>query len=353
MICKVHPKYEAKAKPRSDCKACWDIWNKASGDLEAAKAKRVKVIENARVKALQNKIIELEAAQDFYSQLHHVPNIEVNRSRPKSGKRPTTPVAFASDWHVGEVVTEEETIGRNHYDLKEARRRAGNYWDNILWLRKSWQAHETCEDQLLCINGDMVSGNIHPELLETNEVGLVEQVSECLGMLLPGVKELAACSRRLIITCTNGNHGRITAKSQIKTGWANSLESLLYRWLRAECKGLDNIEWHIPKAEGLAVDVMGYRFQIQHGTQIKSQGGIGGILVPLTRWATRAASAHYYGFGHFHQAECYGKIIVNGSLIGDSAYSKWLGLEYREPEQVALVIDAKRGLRHFERVSVK
>jgi hypothetical protein len=353
LTCKRHPSYRAEYPPKWDCRLCEGFWQERQGDLARAKVDLNLNLNKAQVRALQKKVIELEAAQDFYSQLHHIPKIEVNRSKPKTGKRPTTPIAFASDWHVGEVVSFEETIGRNQYDIKEAQRRAANYWDNILWLRNSWQKAETCEDQVLALNGDMVSGNIHPELLETNEVGLVEQVEYCVGMLLPGIEALSKVSRRLIVTCTNGNHGRITAKSQIKTGWSNSLESLLYRWLRAECKHLENIEWHIPKAEGLALDIMGKRLQIQHGTQIKSQGGIGGILVPLTRWATRAASADYYGFGHFHQAECYGKIIVNGSLIGDSAYSKWLGLEYREPEQVAFVIDEKRGLRHFERVSVK
>jgi hypothetical protein len=126
----------------------------------------------------------------------------------------------------------------------------------------------------------------------------------------------------------------------------------MYRWLRDSCKHLENIEWHIPRAEGLAVEIMGWRLQMQHGTQIKSQGGIGGILVPLTRWAARQNSAHFYGFGHFHQAQWFENVVVNGSLIGDSAYSKWHGMSYRDPEQVAFVIDEKRGLRHFERVSV-
>jgi hypothetical protein len=56
--------------------------------------------------------------------------------------------------------------------------------------------------------------------------------------------------------------------------------------------------------------------------------------------------------GHFHQANAFDELVMNGSLIGESAYSKWLGVESRPPEQVAFVIDAARGLRRFERVSV-
>jgi hypothetical protein len=112
------------------------------------------------------------------------------------------------------------------------------------------------------------------------------------------------------------------------------------------------IAWHIPPAERHIMLVHGRRVATQHGTMIRSQGGIGGTLVPMTRWVIRANDADLYQFGHFHEADAYGKIIKNGSLIGPSAYTSWLGIEDRGPEQVAYVIDADRGVRRFERVSV-
>jgi hypothetical protein len=324
----------------------------ARAAVEAARDRFDRQGAAAEVRALQRRVVELEDEANFYAQLKPVKPITVNRSAPKTGKRPGTPLFVASDWHVGEVVTAEETLGRNTYNLAEARRRAGNYWDNVLWLRKDWSRTQTCEDTVLNLNGDMVSGSIHPELVATNEVGLVEQAEECVAMLKPGIEALAAVSRRLVIPCVHGNHGRWTYKSQIKDGHANNLEPLMYRWLRSECSHLENVEWIIPKAEGTALDVMGLRVQTQHGTQIKSQGGIGGILVPLMRWATRSASADLYLFGHFHQANWFECIATNGSLIGDSAYSKWHGMTFRPPEQIGFCIDAVRGVRHFERVSV-
>lgn len=325
----------------------------APTDIPAARERARQVATAADVRKLQARLVEAEEAADFYSKLFHVPSIKVDGSRAKNGKREATPVTIASDWHVGEVVTLEETLGRNAYDLKEAKRRAANFWDNVLWLRDDAKRTQTCRDHVLNLNGDMISGSIHPELLSTNEVELVEQVSIAASLIRPGIEALAADSRQLFVICTHGNHGRVTEKSRIKTGWANSLETMLYRLLRAELASkLPNVEWIIPRAEGAAIDVHDYRLQAQHGTQIRSQGGIGGILVPLNRWATRANCAHYYLFGHFHQAECFGKVVVNGSLIGESAYSKWLGLDYREPEQVNFMIDARRGLRRFDRVSV-
>lgn len=321
-------------------------------ELATLRTKSRERVNASRVKEMQRRIIELESREDFFSNLRTIPSIAINTSRPKSGRRPATPLTMASDWHVGEVVTEEETLGRNRYDLAEAKRRAGNFWDNVLWLRADAKRTQTCDDHVLCLNGDMVSGSIHPELESTNEVELADQVSEAAALIKPGIEALAKDSRRVIVTCTSGNHGRWTTKTRIKTGYGTNVETLLYRLLKAELAACENIEWIIPRAQGAAIDVHGHRLQVQHGTEIKSQGGIGGILVPLNRWAIRAASAHYYLFGHFHQAECFGKVVVNGSLIGDSAYSKWHALEYREPEQVGFVIDERRGLRRFERISV-
>jgi hypothetical protein len=343
---------QAICRPRGIDPRSWLAPATAAAATTVARERFDRQAAGAAVKALQRRIVQLEDESDFYAQLRPVAPIEVARSRPKSGKRPATPVTLASDWHIGEVVTAEETLGRNTYDLAEAKRRAANFWDNVLWLRDDWARTQTCDDHLLSLNGDMITGQIHPELTETNEVGMVDQVSECVGMIVPGVRALAAKSRRLIVTCVGGNHGRWTPKSQIKTGHQNNAEGLLYRWLRSECKDLENVEWIIPRAEGCALDVMGTRVQIQHGTQIKSQGGVGGILVPLTRWALRAASADLYLFGHFHQASWFESVIVNGSLIGDSGYSKWHGMTFRPPEQVGFVIDERRAVRHFERISV-
>lgn len=321
-------------------------------DIPAARERIERHATAADVRELQRKLVEYEQAANFYTSLREIPSIELNRSRPKSGLRVATPIDVASDWHIGEVVTEEETLGRNTYNLAEAQRRAANYWDNVLWLRAKDQQTRSCDDHILNLNGDIISGSIHLDLTETNEVPLVEQVEHGVAMIRPGVEALAAASRRVIVGCTHGNHSRITAKSMHKIGWAVSLESILYRWLRDSLRHLENVEWIIPRAEGFAIDVHGRRVQFQHGTQIKSQGGIGGILVPLNRFAARAACAQYYVFGHFHQACWFGSAIVNGSLIGDSAYSKWHGMTFRPPEQVRFVIDEKRGLRSFDPVSV-
>lgn len=308
-------------------------------------------------KAVRSRVLELEDAVAF---MHRAPTappvISTPRSRPKSGLRVATPMFLLSDLHFGETVTLAESLGQNEYDLKIAAARMRKCWDNMLWLREDMARTQTCDDTYVGLNGDIISGDIHDELRETNDGGIGDQADAAFEALYPGLVEMAdATPGKMHVVCIGGNHGRLTHKQQVKNGTQHSAEHLgvygpLRKVLGAGKKG--NIVWHIPPSERYIFDVHGRRVSQQHGTMIRSQGGIGGTLVPMTRWVTRTADADLFLFGHFHEADAYGRIIKNGALIGESGYTKWLGVESRPPEQVAFVIDATTGVRRFERVSV-
>lgn len=308
-------------------------------------------------KTLTHRLVELEDAFDF---LHAGPSkppvILTPSSRPKTGKRIGTPNFVVSDTHFGERVTRAETLGRNVYNLPIAAKRMSKCWDNMLWLRRDMARTVSCDDTVIYLNGDIVSGDIHDELRETNDGGLRAQCDAAFDALYPGLEAFGEeTPGTLHVVCIGGNHGRLTHKQHIKNGTEHSAEHLgvygpLRKVLGAGKRG--NIVWHIPPAERYILDVHGYKISVQHGTMIKSQGGIGGTLVPMTRWVTKDALADLYIFGHFHECDAYRNIIKNGSLIGASAYSKWLGIEDRDPEQAAFMLDADRFIRRFERVSV-
>lgn len=313
-------------------------------------------IARAESKALTARLASLEAELDFmYAAPAHAPVIATPSTRPKSGKRIATPVFLVSDTHFGESVTREETLGLNEYNLTIAAQRMAKCWDNMLWLRADMSRTQTCDDSVLVLNGDIVSGDIHDELRETNDGGLRDQCDAAISAIAPGILALADATPGVLhVVCIGGNHGRMTHRQHIKNGTQHSVEHLgVYDPLRrliGTRKG--KIAWHIPRAERHILDVHGFRVSSQHGTMIKSQGGIGGTLVPMTRWVTRTNDADYYLFGHFHEADAYRNIVKNGALIGASGYTKWLGVEERPPEQVCFALDADRGLRRFERVSV-
>lgn len=313
-------------------------------------------IARAETKALTARLAELETQLAFvHAAPARPPVIKTPSARAKTSKRIATPVFLVSDTHFGETVTREETLGMNEYNLEIAAQRMSKCWDNMLWLRDDMSRTQTCDDTVLVLNGDIVSGDIHDELRETNDGGLRSQCDAAVTAILPGILAMRdATPGTLHIVCIGGNHGRVTHKQHIKNGTQHSIEHIgVYDPLRraiGDCGG--KVAWHVPQAERHILNVHGFRMSSQHGTMIRSQGGIGGTLVPMTRWVTRANDADLYLFGHFHEADAYGKIVKNGALIGESAYTRWLGVESRPPEQVAFVIDSERGIRRFERVSV-
>ncbi|HEX6751200.1 MAG TPA: hypothetical protein VF092_28175, partial [Longimicrobium sp.] len=327
-----------------------------SAERVTAEARATMAANTARaeVKELAARVVTLESELSFvHAAPAHPPQIVTPRSRPKSGLRAATPVFLVSDTHFGERVTREETFGKNHYDLAEATRRMEICWSNMLWLREDMARTQSCDDTLLVLNGDIVSGDIHDELRETNDGGLRAQCDAAVAAIMPGIHAMAEATPGVLhVVCIAGNHGRLTHKQHIKNGTQHSIEHIgVYDPLRRYVGDMGGkVAWHIPAAERHLMEVHGRRVSTQHGTMIRSLGGIGGTLVPMTRWTTRANDADLYLFGHFHEADAYGKIIKNGALIGSSAYTQWLGIEDRPPEQVAFVLDADRGVRRFERV---
>lgn len=322
-----------------------------------AQARRKATRHAAESKALAEELADLKAALSFmHAAPAHPPVVRTPSARPKSGKRIATPCFMVSDTHFGETVTLEGSLGRNEYDMAEAKRRMAKCWSNMLWLREDMARTQTCDDTVLSINGDIVTGDIHPELLETNDGGLRAQCDGALEALIPGIVAMADATPGVLhVVCIGGNHGRLTKKQHIKNGTQHSIEHIgIYDPLRrliGDRKG--KIAWHIPQAERHIITIHDVRLSLQHGTMIRSQGGIGGTLVPMTRWVVRDNQADLYGFGHFHEADAYGRVLKNGSLIGPSDYTAWLGIEDRGPEQIAWVIDASnRNVRRFERVSV-
>lgn len=321
-----------------------------------ARAREKTRILSSEARKLQDRLVELEDAVSFvHSAAAHPARIETPSARPKSGKRIADPVFLVSDLHFGEYVTEEESLDKNRYDLEVAATRMRKCWDNMLWLRDDMSRTQSCDNTILYLNGDIVSGDIHDELRETNDGGIRSQCDAAVRALLPGIAEMADATPGILhIVCIGGNHGRLTHKQHIKNGTEHSAEHLgVYDPLRRVLGDRSGkIAWHIPSAERFIMPIHGRKVSVQHGTMIRSQGGIGGTLVPMTRWVTRCNDADLYLFGHFHEADAYGRIIKNGALIGESGYTKWLGVESRPPEQVAFVLDADAGVRRFERVSV-
>lgn len=321
------------------------------GDLvaqrEVAEAKRRGKEE---VDALVDEVRELRARQEFIDALEadHEPPVIVPRE--KGGVREMTAVALASDWHVEEVVDPASVAGRNEYNLAIAAERVERFFQALAWHVEHQRASGkiAIRDLVLWLGGDLMTGYIHEELLESNELSPTETILWLLPRLEGGIRHLLDRLKLdgLVVPCSYGNHGRTTPKRRVSTGYANSFEWLMYRQLEARFKDEPRVRFEITPSAHQYVRVYDQTIHFHHGDEVRYQGGVGGIGIPLLKavpaWdLIRRADVHC--IGHWHMLRDFKRAVVNGSLIGFGPFSQAIRAEFEEPRQALFFIDSKRG----------
>jgi len=260
-----------------------------------------------------------------------------------------TAVVLASDWHLEEQVKPETVNGLNKYTLAIAEKRVMEFFQNTLKLVETQQHSVRIETLVIALLGDIISGNIHEELLENCQVTPIEAIIIAENLVISGINYILNNSKlNLVILCHVGNHTRITRKVHISTEKGNSLETFMYHHLANYFKGNERITFQI--ADGYLSYLKVYDFTIcfQHGHAIKYGGGVGGITIPankaVAQWQ-KLKHADLYCFGHFHQFIDGGNFICNGSLIGYNAFAIFIKGGFEKPKQTFFLIDKKRGCK--------
>ena len=313
--------------------------------VEAAHEDEIKGYEE-RIKSHEEAIKSLSDQLDVA--------LAVDRKKPRT-IRPVTcedgketeavAVALASDWHVEEVVRAESVNGLNEFNLGIAEKRIGKFFDGIRRLTEIERDGVEINTLILWLGGDFMSGYIHEELQESNELSPTQTIVWLRDRILAGIQDLKDRGGydRIIIPCSFGNHGRTTRKPRYSTGAANSNEWLLYQIL---AKHLPSVEWHIAEGYHTYVEVYGKQLRFHHGDGLQYQGGIGGLTIPVEKaiasW-NKGKVASLDLFGHFHQFQQNPKWCSNGSLIGFNAFAMQIKAAYEPPQQTFFLLDSKRG----------
>lgn len=256
-------------------------------------------------------------------------------------------VALFSDAHIEERVTQESVLGLNEYNVGIAEDRIKAYFRNLLSCCKRDKVQEL---YFACL-GDTISGFIHSELEQENELTPSEAVVKAQSIIVSGLKYLSDGGLRIIFIGIVGNHSRTTKKIQHANGFKMSYEWIMYQNIRNICEiiGL-NVEFNIPNSEMAVVDTPDKRrFIFVHGYQIKSSGTntVCGIYPALNRlsmkWDRTFHQDKIY-LGHFHSCVSIPTATVNGSIIGFNAFAMSNGFAYEEPAQMYEVYDSEVGL---------
>lgn len=260
-----------------------------------------------------------------------------------------TAFAIASDWHFEEKVDPATVNYKNHYNLNVAEKSAINFFANSVRLLNICRKDIPIKNFVLGLLGDLMSGYIHDELVEDNQLSPTQTVIKLHDIICSGINyimEETDCN--IVVVCKIGNHSRTTVKKKYSTAYKNSYEWLLYHFIAREFKDNTRVKFIIENSYHTYLPVYDYVIRFHHGDYTLYQGGIGGITIPVNKaiaqW-DKERKADLDVFGHFHQLQLDTgtfKYICNGSLIGYSAFSVSIKAGYEEPKQAFFLIDKKR-----------
>jgi hypothetical protein len=316
--------------------------------IERAKAERA----DARVRREHSELLrEVETLREslrIRDALGASPLPPIERREFASGLREGTAVALLSDLHVEERVRETDTPTGNVYNLDIADLRLARVFSGIEWLVQKERATTKIRDLQLWYGGDMASGHIHDENVETSAFPPIAAMLWLQPRLVGGVRQLLDRLEleRLDLVCSYGNHGRDTKKPRRTTGAHHSYEWGMYQQLAQIFKSEPRVHVLADPSAHQYTRVYDFDCHYHHGDEISYHGGVGGVTIPMNkavaRW-DRVRRCHFHNFGHFHYYFDLGNIAGNGSLIGYNGYAMSIGASPEDPLQSFYVIDSKRG----------
>lgn len=286
--------------------------------------------------------------------LDAVPRSMPNLDPPKGpGGRGAFVLAF-SDIHAAERVDKEQVGGRNEYSPSICQKRVNKLIDQARWMIEAWRAGPNgygwkIDQIILWLGGDIMTGFIHDDLVESNFMSPTEEVMFAQDLCVQVIDALSAHDgiKRVEVPTSWGNHGRDTPDRRVATGWKRSYEWMMYRQIAKLYASNPNVRVHVGQDEITRLDVLGTKIRFTHGDQIKYGDGVGGLTIPLRKWLAkqdRTERADLTIIGHHHQYLDLGDAVVNGSLIGWGAYAQRVA-PYSPASQVCCLIDEKYGKR--------
>lgn len=285
--------------------------------------------------------------QVIYGLASHTPEAPAWLAKEsKASKQRGCPVTIWSDWHYGEVVRKEEVGGVNEFNVTVAKRRIQTLVDKTIELCFHHMGANEADYPgiVVCLGGDMISGDIHQELAETNDRTPYQAVNDLTDLIASALGEIADKFGKVYVPCVVGNHGRGTEKPRAKARVFTSFEWLIYTALERHFINDSRVQFDIPEQTDAHFSVYGHRYLLTHGDSLGVRGGDGiiGSIGPIMRGSLKVSKSEaQIGrdfdtviMGHWHQTLWLPGVHVNNCLKGYDEYARlFLRAPYSRPSQ--------------------
>jgi predicted phosphodiesterase len=275
----------------------------------------------------------LEVLRTIQKVIDTVQPRDINYNFRSGESTETQQVMLLSDIHYGEFVDATQINGINMYNTDEAVSRIDYYFRESVRIGKE----KGCKTINVAMLGDMLSGDIHDELKESNVKVSTVLLLELYEILFSLILELSNVYENVNVYCVSGNHGRLTDKIRYKNKGTDNYEYLLYKFLE---KGLtnkvENVKVTVSDSPIMYNKIGNLMYKFEHGDGFKGGGNF--LKLPLMSIARDSLSERNLMqnntdllpdvtvMGHFHvPAITYtvgdSPIILNPSIIGPNEFS--------------------------------
>ncbi len=331
--------------------------NQALKEAEAKTFQRVRQLERELKEINRDK----DTAEDVRETIYKLSAQSINPPKWISEARrhgpPGVPMTMWSDWHWGEVVNKVEVGGVNSFNRTIAKQRLHTLVETTVDIATRHMVRPKYPGIVICLAGDMITGNIHDELRETNEGYVFQVLGELQDQLAGAIGRMANVFGKVFLPCVVGNHGRTTIRPRAKGRVYENYEWNLYCQLERHFRKDTRIQFMIPGETDAYFSVLGHRFLLTHGDTLGVKGGDGiiGSLGPITRGTIKVGrSEAQIGrdfdtllMGHWHTFVPRGDssaALVNGSFMGYNEYARlMLRVPYARPSQALWFIHPRHG----------
>ncbi|MDE2098084.1 MAG: hypothetical protein KGL39_12595 [Patescibacteria group bacterium] len=259
-----------------------------------------------------------------------------------------TAFAVASDWHLEERIDPETVNGVNEYNPQIAESRIEKFFSNVLSVTEMCRTRSKIETLVLCVLGDLITNKLHEDQAESNYLSPTEASLKAYRLLCGGINFLLTEGKfkRLLIPCLFGNHGRTTKKLRVSTAAQNSYEWMIYHLVAERYANDSRVQFSIANGYFNFLDCYGIKFRLHHGDDVRYQGGVGGVEIPLNKAIAQWNKMNRVDIdilGHWHTRKIARDFVINGSTIGYGPYSIFVKASYEPPCQCFFLVHPEYG----------
>jgi hypothetical protein len=276
---------------------------------------------------------------------------------PVGSKVRGTPVGVWSDIHYGEVSVTNKQNGIMAYNAAIAQKRIKLLVDRTIDLsfNHMGDSHKEYPGIIICLGGDMIGGDIHEELMMTNDRTPLEAVNDLTDLLAAAIGELAEVFSYVYLPAVVGNHGRSSKKPPNKFIARNNYDYSIYLNLIRHFKNDPRVQFTASKGPDCHFKSYHHRFCLTHGDRLGTAGGDGiiGAMGPILRGAVkigRQKAIIDQPFDtlivcHYHEYMPLPRVVVNGAVKGPDEFSvNKLRIPPSVPTQALMLVHPKYGI---------